>query len=222
MTRIVVSGIAACLLAAGAAVPVAQQTSSMTFFITSTGPGNGANLGGLAGADKHCQSLAAAAGAGNRTWRAYLSATAAAGQPAVNARDRIGAGPWHNAKGVQVAAQCGRSAQRQQQALERELADRKGRDRSTAAATSRTSTTSSRDRSSTARASTGTADTTCGNWTSSGDGSAHGRPSRPAGRRHESDVMELRASDRRVAVSTACVEAAAKATSTVSPRSSAA
>ena len=74
----------------------------MTFFITSKGPGDGANLGGLAGADKHCQNLATAAGAGN-TWRAYLSTTAADGQPAVNARDRIGKGPWYNAKGVRVA-----------------------------------------------------------------------------------------------------------------------
>jgi hypothetical protein len=74
----------------------------MTFFITSKGPGDGANLGGLTGADKHCQNLATAAGAGG-TWRAYLSATAADGQPAVNARDRIGRGPWYNAKGVRVA-----------------------------------------------------------------------------------------------------------------------
>jgi hypothetical protein len=75
----------------------------MSFFITSAGPGNGANLGGLAGADKHCQTLAAAVGAGNRTWRAYLSAAAANGQPAVNAKDRIGKGPWMNVKGVVVA-----------------------------------------------------------------------------------------------------------------------
>src|SRR5919109_1058799 len=81
----------------------AQQANQMTFFVTSAGPGNGANLGGLAGADKHCQALAAAAGAGNRTWRAYLSASAAAGQPAVNARDRIGNGPWFNAKGQLIA-----------------------------------------------------------------------------------------------------------------------
>jgi hypothetical protein len=80
---------------------VAQNT--MSFFITSHGPGDGANLGGLDGADKHCQSLAAAAGAGNRTWHAYLSATASDGKPAVNARDRIGNGPWYNAKGVRVA-----------------------------------------------------------------------------------------------------------------------
>jgi hypothetical protein len=79
----------------------AQNTIS--FFITSHGPGDGANLGGLAGADKHCQSLAAAAGAGSRTWHAYLSTSASDGQPAVNARDRIGNGPWYNAKGVRVA-----------------------------------------------------------------------------------------------------------------------
>jgi hypothetical protein len=79
----------------------AQNTIS--FFITSHGPGDGANLGGLAGADKHCQSLAAAVGAGNHTWHAYLSTTASSGQTAVNARDRIGSGPWYNAKGVRVA-----------------------------------------------------------------------------------------------------------------------
>jgi hypothetical protein len=75
----------------------------MGFFITSAGPGDGANLGGLAGADAHCQRLAESAGAGGHDWRAYLSATAAAGQPPVNARDRIGDGPWYNAKGVLVA-----------------------------------------------------------------------------------------------------------------------
>jgi hypothetical protein len=82
---------------------VSAQQNQMSFFVTSAGSGNGANLGGLAGADKICQNLAAAAGAGNRTWRAYLSAAAAAGQPAVNARDRIGKGPWRNAKGVVIA-----------------------------------------------------------------------------------------------------------------------
>jgi hypothetical protein len=78
----------------------------MSFFVTSVGKGDGANLGGLAGADAHCAQLAQASGQptpAGRTWRAYLSATAAAGQPAVNARDRIGAGPWHNAKGVLIA-----------------------------------------------------------------------------------------------------------------------
>lgn len=96
------------LIIAGAVmlhVPIApaQDTGAMSFFITSAGPGKGANLGGLAGADQHCQKLADAVGAGQRTWRAYLSTTATAGQPAVNARDRIGKGPWHNAKGAMVA-----------------------------------------------------------------------------------------------------------------------
>ena len=72
----------------------------MGFFITSAGPGKGADLGGLAGADQHCQTLAAAAGAGNRTWHAYLST---GGPNAVNARDRIGQGPWYNAKNARVA-----------------------------------------------------------------------------------------------------------------------
>ncbi len=79
------------------------QQAAMTFFVTSVGSGNGADLGGLAGADRHCQQLAQAAGAGGRTWHAYLSTQEAGGQPAVNARDRIGKGPWTNAKGVVVA-----------------------------------------------------------------------------------------------------------------------
>src|SRR5687768_16619777 len=82
---------------------VVAQTQPMGFFITSVGPGDGANLGGLNGADAHCQKLAAAAGGGSRTWRAYLSTSAASGQPAVNAKDRIGPGPWYNAKGVVIA-----------------------------------------------------------------------------------------------------------------------
>jgi hypothetical protein len=77
----------------------AQTDASMSFFITSVGPGNGADLGGLEGADQHCQMLAEEAGAGDKTWRAYLSRTA----PVVNARDRIGDGPWYNANGVMVA-----------------------------------------------------------------------------------------------------------------------
>src|SRR4051794_8666469 len=83
------------------ATPPPQQP--MRFFVASTVPGTG-NLGGLAGADQICQNLAAAVGAGGRTWHAYLSTQAKDGQPAVNARDRIGTGPWHNAKGVQIAA----------------------------------------------------------------------------------------------------------------------
>jgi hypothetical protein len=81
-------------------MPAQAQQSNMTFFVTSQGPGNGADLGGLAGADRHCQSLAQAAGAGGKTWHAYLSTQ---GDGAVNARDRIGKGPWANAKGVVIA-----------------------------------------------------------------------------------------------------------------------
>jgi hypothetical protein len=87
-----------------AALPVQAQQANMTFFITSTPIGNGGNLGGLAGADNQCQTLAQAAGAGApKVWRAYLSTQAADGKPAVNARDRIGKGPWTNAKGDVVA-----------------------------------------------------------------------------------------------------------------------
>jgi hypothetical protein len=76
------------------------QETRMSFFITSSGSGNGANLGGIEGADQHCQTLAEAAGSSGQTWRAYLSTQ---GDGAVNARDRIGAGPWHNAKGEMIA-----------------------------------------------------------------------------------------------------------------------
>src|SRR2546428_5576184 len=91
------------LLSLSSSASLQAQQTNVTFFITSVGSGKGADLGGLAGADRHCQSLAAAAGAGNRTWHAYLSASASGGQPAVNARDRIGQGPWYNAKGGRVA-----------------------------------------------------------------------------------------------------------------------
>jgi hypothetical protein len=86
------------------AVPEARaQSADTSFFVTSIGIGNGGNLGGLAGADNQCQTLAQAAGAGAKTWRAYLSTQAADGKPAVNARDRIGKGPWQNSKGVVIA-----------------------------------------------------------------------------------------------------------------------
>ena len=84
--------------------PQPPPPQPMSFFITSAGLGSGANLGGLAGADKHCQTLAAAAGVGNRTWRAYLSTQRGRRPAGVNARDRIGTGPWYNAKGQLIAA----------------------------------------------------------------------------------------------------------------------
>jgi hypothetical protein len=80
-----------------------ERQSSMTFFITSAGSGKGADLGGLVGADRQCQLLAQTVGAGNRTWRAYLSTSPADGKPGINARDRIGRGPWQNSKGVVIA-----------------------------------------------------------------------------------------------------------------------
>jgi hypothetical protein len=95
------------VLASSLVFAQAPQTKAppppMSFFVSSVGVGKGANLGGIEGADRHCQTLAMAAGAGNRTWHAYLSTAAADGKPAVNARDRIGQGPWFNAKGGRVA-----------------------------------------------------------------------------------------------------------------------
>ena len=93
-----------CAPAFGQQGPAAEEPPEMGFFVTSAGPGDGANLGGLGGADAHCQALAEKAGAGHRAWRAYLSTQAADGEPAVNARDRIGAGPWANAKGTIMAS----------------------------------------------------------------------------------------------------------------------
>ncbi|HEY9065510.1 MAG TPA: hypothetical protein VIO33_11050, partial [Burkholderiaceae bacterium] len=92
-------GLAAC----GAMSSGGGSKSELGFFVTSANPGKGADLGGLAGADQQCQTLAAAAGAGDKTWRAYLSTQPAGGAAGVNARDRIGKGPWKNAKGVVVA-----------------------------------------------------------------------------------------------------------------------
>jgi hypothetical protein len=91
---------AAC---ASFALPAAAQMADMTFFVTSVNPGKGADLGGLEGADAHCGALAKAAGTSKTVWRAYLSTTGAQGEAGVNARDRIGKGPWQNAKGVVVA-----------------------------------------------------------------------------------------------------------------------
>lgn len=97
-----ISMLCAIVVATGFGFASAED-SSMSFFLTSEGPGDGANLGGLTGADAHCQALAESVGAGGKTWRAYLSSAGAEGEPAINARDRIGTGPWSNANGVQVA-----------------------------------------------------------------------------------------------------------------------
>lgn len=153
------------------AVVLAQQSSNMTFFVTSVGSGKGADYGGLAGADEHCQKLASAVGAGNHTWRAYLSTTASDGSPAVNARDRIGTGPWQNVKGVVIA---------------RSVADLHGDNNNLnkqTALTEKGETVAGRFDSPNTHdiltgslpdgtVATGDKDTTCGNWTRSGDGSA--------------------------------------------------
>lgn len=93
----------AVVLATAAVTAVEAQRPAMTFFVTSAGLGKGGNLGGIKGADAHCQALAQNAGAGAKTWRAYLSVTDLNGKGAINARDRIGRGPWHNAAGVRIA-----------------------------------------------------------------------------------------------------------------------
>ena len=92
--------IVAFMLSLVISYPTFTQNTNMSFFLTSEGPGDGANLGGVTGADQHCQMLAEAAGSGGKTWRAYLSTT---GGGAMNARDRIGSGPWHNYNGVMIA-----------------------------------------------------------------------------------------------------------------------
>lgn len=149
----------------------------MTFFVTSAGPGQGANLGGLAGADAHCQKLAAAAGAGGRTWRAYLSTQAPAptDASAVNARDRIGSGPWRNYKG-EVIAQSVNDLHSASNNLDKQTAiDERGQ-----TVNGRGDTPNNHDILTGSRAD-GTAfasggsnpDMTCGNWTKGGpDGSA--------------------------------------------------
>jgi hypothetical protein len=150
---------------------VRGQDTSMSFFITSAGPGNGANLGGLAGADQHCQALAKAAGAGNRTWRAYLSVSAAAGQPAVHARDRIGSGPWYNAKGVQVARDVADLHSENNKLSKEHSLNEKGEvvnGRGDSPNRHDILTGSQAD----GTAFPGEKDLTCGNWTSGGEGSA--------------------------------------------------
>src|SRR5580765_4894049 len=146
------------------------ERAPMTFFLTSAGPGNGANLGGLAGADAHCQALAAAAGAGSKTWRAYLSASASGSSPAVNAKDRIGKGPWQNAKGVVIAKDVnelhGTNNLTKQTALTEKGEVVNGR-----------GDTPNKHDVLTGSQPDGTAfaageDKTCGNWTKSGEGSA--------------------------------------------------
>ena len=142
---------------------VFAEEQPMSFFITSQGPGNGANLGGLAGADAHCQSLAAAVGAGNRSWHAYLSTN---GSESVNARDRIGSGPWYNVQGVTVAENIEQLHGDNNLTKETVLTE-------TAAMTNGRGDRPNRHDILTGSDLDGTAsDSTCENWTSGADGSA--------------------------------------------------
>ncbi|MET0733209.1 MAG: hypothetical protein ABW054_09090 [Casimicrobiaceae bacterium] len=164
MTRVRI-GAAAIALALSSAV--GAQSADMTFFVTSTGSGKGADFGGLTGADRLCQTLAAAVGAGGKTWRAYLSTQ---GAGAVNAKDRIGDGPWQNAKGV-VVAKTNAELHATNNLTKQTALTEKGE-----VVNGRGDTPNQHDVL-TGTQPDGTAfggadDKTCGNWTKSGDGSA--------------------------------------------------
>ena len=164
MTRIRIGAAAIALALSGA---VGAQSANMTFFVTSAGSGKGADFGGLAGADKLCQTLAAAVGAGGKTWRAYLSTQ---GAGAVNAKDRIGDGPWQNAKGVVVAKNNaelhGTNNLNKQTALNEKGEGVNGRGDTPNQHDIVTGTQPD------GTAFAGSDDKTCGNWTKSGEGSA--------------------------------------------------
>jgi len=162
-----VAAATAALVACGS---MAGGKTGMSFFVTSAGPGNGADLGGLAGADKQCQALATAAGAGNRVWHAYLSQQPTANVPGVNARDRIGKGPWINAKGVVVATDVDNlhGANNLSKATSLTETGAVVNGRGDTPNTHDLLTGSQPD----GRFIAGNVNTTCGNWTQSGEGSA--------------------------------------------------
>jgi hypothetical protein len=164
------------VLALGLSAQVNAQQANMTFFVTSAGPGKGADLGGLEGADRHCQQLAQAAGAGGKTWRAYLSTQ---GAGAVNARDRIGRGPWQNAKGEAIAQNVDDLHSANNKITKQTALDEKGQ-----GVNARGDTPNKHDMLTGSqpdgRAFAAGDDRTCGNWTKSGAGAAmvghHDRP----------------------------------------------
>lgn len=167
-TCLALAAVAAVTLAGCTTAP--SSSTAPSFFVTSANPGKGADFGGLAGADAFCQSLATAAGLPSKTWRAYLSTQATGGAPAVNARDRIGKGPWQNVKGVVIAKDVaelhGSNNLTKQTALNEKGAVVNGR-----------GDTPNQHDILTGTQPDGTAfppgdDKTCGNWTKGGDGSA--------------------------------------------------
>jgi hypothetical protein len=149
----------------------AQKGGDMTFFVTSTGTGKGADLGGLEGADAHCNTLAKAAGSKRTNWKAYLSTTAPGGDAGVNARERIGKGPWRNAKGVVVAKNVGDLHSEKVNITKETALSEKGEP-----VKGRGDTPNEHDiltgSDPAGMFSTAGGDTTCGNWTKSGEGSA--------------------------------------------------
>ena len=163
------------------AVLAQNADSHMSFFITSVGTGDGANLGGLAGADAHCQKLADDVGVGNNAWRAYLSTTGAGG---VNARDRIGSGPWHNAKGFQVASDVDDLHSDNNELSKENSTNEKGEvvnGRGDKPNRHDILTGSQLD----GTAFSGDEDTTCNNWSNNGEGSARaGHHDRTGGGEH--------------------------------------
>ncbi|MEO8486627.1 MAG: hypothetical protein ABI585_09850 [Betaproteobacteria bacterium] len=170
--RTLAAAVTGALVVAGCAMSPAGP-GGMSFFVTSAGPGNGADLGGVEGADRHCQALASAAGAGNRTWRAYLSTQAPALNDAkyVNARDRIGTGPWQNAKGVVVARSVADLHSSSSNLTKETTVDEKGRlvNGRAEPPNNHDMLTGSRP-DGTAYAGAPFGDMTCGNWTKSGNG----------------------------------------------------
>jgi hypothetical protein len=162
---------ASTLIGLGLTAAVHAQQGAMTFFVTSVGKGDGANLGGLDGADAHCQALAKAAGATKSNWRAYLSTTAPGGDAGVNARERIGKGPWQNAKGVVIATSVEDLHSTSNKLTKQSALSEKGE-----VVTGRGDSVNMHDiltgSDPQGMFSTAGGDTTCGNWTKNGPGSA--------------------------------------------------
>lgn len=171
MNLAIVGRIVFVMLVTSCATPAPTPQDKLSFFITSAGSGDGANLGGLAGADRICQARAEAVGAGTRRWRAYLSTSAGPGKPAVNARDRIGAGPWYNANGVVVAMSVA-----DLHSANNKLNKENSLTEAGAVVNGRGDNPNTHDILTGSQldgtAFAGEADRTCGNWTSNGTGSA--------------------------------------------------
>jgi len=169
--RLSTAGMLISLAVFGGMTITAAQAADMTFFVTSVGKGDGANLGGLEGADAHCQALAKTAGSKLTNWRAYLSTTAPGGEAGVNARNRIGKGPWHNAKGVLIAKNVNTLHSAANNITKQTALTEKGE-----IVSGRGDAVNMHDiltgSDPAGMYSTAGGDTTCGNWTSNGEGSA--------------------------------------------------